>query len=70
MNAKMSVTDVTVIETPPCFNINPIRSWSGKRRYVAGKSSQHAIITNISSTPASGKGIITNCEELLARFKT
>jgi hypothetical protein len=71
MKAKMSVTDVTVMDTPPCFSIKPILSGTGSFFCSLDKSSQHAIITNISSIPAqcSINGSIKRTECYLSPLK-
>ena len=50
-NATMSVTDVTVIETPACFNVSPIRSSTGSARSLGVSWRRDSTITNMSSTP-------------------
>lgn len=51
MKAMTSVIEVTVIETPACFNIIPTFSGSGRFLQLSSSSFQHVIITNMSSTP-------------------
>ena len=49
--AAMSVTDVTVIETPACLSVLPILSCRGKSFSSADKLLRDWIITYMSSTP-------------------
>jgi hypothetical protein len=50
-NAAISVTVVTVIETPACRNVCPIFSGKDNLLFPRFKFFQQAIMTNISSTP-------------------
>lgn len=55
MKAITSVNDVIVMDTPACFNTSPILSGRGRFCSFTDNSSQHVIMTNISSTPGHQK---------------
>lgn len=53
--AAISVSEVTVMDTPACFNAIPMRSGIeillGLERQSGNRLFQHCMITNMSSTP-------------------
>lgn len=52
--ATISVTEVTVMETPACFSVSPIRSSTGRALSLGVSCRSDSTITNMSSTPIPG----------------